>query len=177
MCNKTRETVFRYDTISSSTNTTNHLMSFTLLKTNFKGLCTWPLASHSEAGRGDSRMRQIHETGPIVKVSTTVFPRPTRKGAQCSKYLNCTLTYPCLSLTVFLEYPSGLWDVWVVCFYINTCIWPLTALRQCCIVILSLYCCYSQRNVLCLNIWNNINNIIFKLFTAFFNINFTSVLE
>ena len=54
-----------------------------------------PIASHSEAGRGD--LSQILKTGPIVNilVSTTVFhPRQPRKGAQCVKYRNSPLRIP-----------------------------------------------------------------------------------
>jgi hypothetical protein len=43
--------------------------------------------------QGRFEVSQILETGPIFKISklTTLFhPRQTRKGAQCSKYLNCS---------------------------------------------------------------------------------------
>ena len=59
MANKTRQKLFYNDTwFGTSTNTTNHLVSCTFLKTFKVVLRTglWmPVAIHSEAGRGDSR--------------------------------------------------------------------------------------------------------------------------
>ena len=68
--------------------------------------------------QGWFEMSQIPETGPNFNISsTTVFhPRQPRKGAQSPMFV----TFCTRSVHVFLEYPSDLWDVLVVCFYINT---------------------------------------------------------
>ena len=95
--NKTRQTVFRYDPWwGTSTNTTNHSMSFTILKMKVKG-CFWrPIASHCEAGRGDLKLAKYwrQDQYNFFFVLTTLFhPRQTRKGAQCYKYRNCPLSH------------------------------------------------------------------------------------
>ena len=108
-----------------------------------------------------------------MSVSTTLFhPRQTRKGAQCSKYRNCPLTYPCLSLCRFLGIP--LWPLRCFsCLFLHKHLYvAFDSFNTALYVFLSLYCCYSQRNCVSfsLNIWDNINNMIFKLVTSSYDI-------
>ena len=118
------ETILLRNLIRTATNTTwwvAHFWKRTFRVVLWTGL--WmPLASHSEAGRGE--MSQIPETGPIVKISlsTTLFhPRQTRKGALCcSKYRNCPLSTEWLFLWMVPQWSRCFSHYWEGVFFKQT---------------------------------------------------------